>query len=79
MGRTKPLTMIEPTPDRRGLVWLRPKEVARRLGISKCLLYRYVREGRFQKPMKITSRWSAWREADVDRWMQEREQAGAGR
>ena len=45
---------------------LRPREVAARLGIGVSTLWRWQREGRFPKPVRLSARCSIWRLADIE-------------
>jgi predicted DNA-binding transcriptional regulator AlpA len=45
------------------------KEVAQRLGISVFTLSRWVKSGRFPKPIKIAFNKYRWRLLDVARWI----------
>jgi prophage regulatory protein len=49
------------------LVWL--PELCEQLGRSKHSIERWVREGRFPKPIKITEQGCAWRLAHVEAWL----------
>lgn len=57
---------------------LRLPEVCRRTGLSRSSLYRLVQAGKFEAPLKLTERSSAWRESAVQAFIQERI-AAAGR
>ena len=50
---------------------LRPEEVAAKLGISVSTFYRFVAaEGSdFPKPIRYSSRWTAYFETEVDMWI----------
>ena len=45
------------------------------LGISKPTLWRWVKAGKFPKPVKLSAKTSAWRAEDVRAWMDERKAA----
>jgi len=51
---------------------LRVREVADRSGISRSLLYKFVREGKFPPSVKIGERAVGWLESDVDGWIKSR-------
>jgi len=51
---------------------IRRPEVSRRTGLARSTLYKAVSEGRFPPPVRLTSNTIAWREEEVDRWIQER-------
>lgn len=40
--------------------------------VSPATLWRWVREGAFPKPVRLSSRVTAWRVEDVQAWMQSR-------
>lgn len=45
---------------------LRPVAVCKRLGCGRTHLYECTKEGTFRPPVKISERWSAWPEHEVD-------------
>jgi len=45
---------------------LRDKDVAARLGISRCYVWKLTQEGRLPKPTKIASKMTVWRARDID-------------
>ncbi|WP_075882056.1 helix-turn-helix transcriptional regulator [Vreelandella massiliensis] len=51
--------------------YLNSREIVERLGIGQSTLFRWVREGRFPKPLRVGYRFSRWRIADVKRWEEE--------
>lgn len=48
---------------------LRVREVAGRSGISRSLIYKFVREGKFPPGVKIGERAVGWLESDVEGWI----------
>lgn len=42
------------------------------LPISQATLWRWVSKGEFPKPVKLSSRVTAWRVADVSKWLMEK-------
>jgi len=44
------------------------KEIAARLGVARASIWRWVSEGRFPKPIKLTSGCTRWRREDVEAW-----------
>jgi len=51
---------------------LRIADVLERTGLSRRTLYGEISEGRFPKPVQLTSRCVGWPEADVSAWLEER-------
>ena len=51
---------------------LRIDRVAVRLGLSRSHVWRMVKDGRFPKPRRLSSRAVAWLESDVSSWIGER-------
>ena len=47
-------------------------EVVRITGLRPSTVYKQIREGRFPKPVKITSRTSAWTNTSIDEWIEEK-------
>lgn len=56
---------------------LRKPAVLARVPLSDTTLWRRVKDGTFPAPVRISTNAVAWREADVDRWINERAQVGA--
>ena len=48
---------------------LRPRQVAKALGISNATLYRWVANGMFPKPHKLGLSMSLWRTSVVNDWL----------
>jgi predicted DNA-binding transcriptional regulator AlpA len=44
--------------------------------VSPATLWRWVREGNFPKPVRLSSRITAWRAEDVERWIASRTPEG---
>lgn len=51
---------------------LRQPEVSRRTGLARSTLYKHVAKGTFPPPVRLTSNTVAWREEQVDEWIQAR-------
>lgn len=49
--------------------FLRLNEVKARTGLSRSTIYAYVREGRFPRPVAISTRCVGWIEAELDDWI----------
>ena len=49
---------------------LRKPAVLASVGFSNSELYRRIKEGTFPAPVKIGVRAVAWRDSDVDRWIE---------
>ncbi|MDP3334501.1 MAG: AlpA family phage regulatory protein [Methylococcaceae bacterium] len=52
---------------------LRVSALAPRLGISKNTVWRLVREGKFPKPIKLSTKISVWKADDVLAWLASKE------
>ena len=48
---------------------LRLPEVSRLTGLSRSSVYRLIAQGQFPKPRKLTAHASAWREDEIQKWM----------
>lgn len=55
--------------------YLSDKHVSERYGVSRATVWRWVREGRFPSPIKLTQGSTRWRLSDLEHW--EAEQEGA--
>lgn len=56
---------------------MRRRAVAERVGLSAVTIWRLERSGRFPKSIRISPGAIAWRETDIERWIEEREAATA--
>lgn len=52
---------------------LRLREVLARTGLSRSSLYQLSSQGKFPRPVRLTERAVGWREGDVNRWIDSRE------
>ena len=57
---------------------LRLPEVMQRTGLKEHTLYRLMRQGMFPVPLKISRRNVAWRDTDVQVWLEPRNRLGNG-
>jgi prophage regulatory protein len=48
--------------------FLRPKQVASRLGVSIATVWRMAKRSDFPSPIKITESITAWRLTDIEEW-----------
>lgn len=48
---------------------LRRPEVEKRVGLSTSAIYRRMAEDRFPRPVRLGSHAVAWRESDIDAWI----------
>lgn len=51
------------------------REIAARLGVARASIWRWVAEGSFPKPIKLSAGCTRWRSADVEAWEQSRQEA----
>ena len=69
--------MIEPAAPTIAGAFLREAQlVPHMIPVSPATLWRWVREGAFPKPVRLSSRITAWRAEDVDRWIKSRTSGG---
>lgn len=54
---------------------LRVSDLCKKLGISRAQIYRLLSAGDFPKPLRLSERARAWRESDIELWIDEREVA----
>lgn len=50
----------------------RARDLVEQLHISESTLWRWVREGKFPKPVKLGEAVTAWRARDVEAWLDAR-------
>ena len=53
--------------------FIRRAELANKLSIHKATISRWVRQEKFPPPVRLGENIVAWREADVQEWLDERE------
>lgn len=51
---------------------IRIKEVMSRTGLGRSTIYKYMNLGRFPQQIKLSARFVAWVESEVEAWIQER-------
>jgi len=56
-------------------LYCRDIDLSKRFGVDRCTIWKWVREGQFPKPVKLSRGCTRWRLADVEAW----ENARAGR
>jgi len=56
---------------------LRQWDVLRMLPFSGSTLWRLVRDDRFPRPLKLSSRINAWRTDEVEAWLEARDRVGS--
>ena len=54
---------------------IRSARLAPSLGIGRTTLWRWVKEGVFPAPVRLSGRVTAWRVGDVREWLQSKAQA----
>lgn len=55
--------------------YIRIKELAMMLGISKQTIYRLIALEKFPKQIKLTERTAVWRLSTIEQWVSDRESA----
>ena len=48
---------------------LRRPEVEARTGLGRSTIYDWMRQGKFPRPVKLGTRLVAWRQSDIDAWL----------
>ena len=48
---------------------IRLPELLRTIGVSRATAYRYMDDGRLPKPIKLSSRCSAWKASAINDWL----------
>jgi prophage regulatory protein len=59
-------------PPRRPSNLIRLPEVERRIGLKRTSIYKAVKAGTLPAPVRVSERLTAWREEDIDRWIEQR-------
>lgn len=62
-------------PDSPTSGFMRESELRQRVPISHSTLWRWIRDGRFPQPIKLSDRITVWRQSDVDAWEAKQGQA----
>ncbi len=60
-------------------VLLRRKQVQARTGLSRSMIYQYIKEGAFPKPVPLGARAVGWIESEVSEWIAERVRIARGK
>lgn len=60
-------------------VLLRRKQVQARTGLSRSMIYQYIKEGIFPKPVPLGARAVGWIESEVSEWIVERIKIARGK
>ncbi len=58
---------------------LRRPQVESLTGLATSTLYRDIARGDFPRPVLLTGRAVAWRKADVEQWLEDRQFSGLGK
>ena len=53
--------------------YVRMKELAMMLGISKQTIYRLIAHNKFPKHLRLTERTAVWRLSTIEQWISDRE------
>lgn len=56
-------------------ILIKSKDLQKRMGIPSTTLYRWMDAGTFPKPIKIGPRRVAFRQSDIDKWLEEKSEA----
>ena len=66
--------LVDPIePPKRQPEYMRTKDVCEQFGFSPSMLYLYVKQRGFPRPLKVGARAVRWRYADIVEWMSTRE------
>ncbi|MFC6672526.1 helix-turn-helix transcriptional regulator [Marinobacterium aestuariivivens] len=57
---------------------LKRTEVEKRYCLSRSTIYRLMDEGLFPRPVRLGSRSVAWKESDLEQWLEERSRKTQG-
>lgn len=58
---------------------LRPKEVIKKLSISRATLYKLIQNGELDKPIQLGANSVGWKNSTIDKWLDDRaKQANQG-
>lgn len=68
---TEPTISVESQPpkEHEPNSFIRIKDVIEMVGLSRSSIYKYVSEGEFPSPIKLSERSVAWRRGDIDAWV----------
>ncbi|WP_243721972.1 helix-turn-helix transcriptional regulator [Meridianimarinicoccus aquatilis] len=69
--------MTQLLPHRTPTTVLRRREVEARVGVSRSTLYEWMKQGEFPLPIKLGKRAVAWRESDINGWLDSRKTRAA--
>ena len=63
-----PASVNQPNPDKPLPTFLRLRDVAARVGVSRVTIYRWVNEGKFPQSVRLGGHAVAWRREEVEEW-----------
>jgi len=63
-----PAKPVKPQPDRPLPTFLRLRDIAERVGVSRATIYRWVKEGRFPESVSLGEQSVAWRRVEIEAW-----------
>lgn len=55
--------------------YVRMKDMSPMVGASTSTLWRWVKDGTFVRPIKLSARITVWNLAEVEQWLEDREDA----
>lgn len=55
--------------------YIKIKELAQMIPVSRATIWRMATDGRLPRPIRFSDRCTAWRKADIDKWLADRERA----
>lgn len=61
------------------LEFIRISSLTEKLNISEATIYRWQREGIMPKSVKLGPKTSAWRVADIEKWLEEKSSQSEGK
>lgn len=63
------------SPQTRKTVFYKDTDLASRFGVHRITIWRWTRQNKFPKPVKLSPACSRWKAEDVDTWESARETA----
>jgi predicted DNA-binding transcriptional regulator AlpA len=79
-----PARKLDESAERRGrfddpLALIRARPLAKLLGVSRWTIWDWTKRGVLPKPITFGNQYVAWRRADIEQWLRDREEASDAR
>jgi len=57
------------------MTYLTDRQAAQLFSVSRCSIWRWIKESNFPKPVKFSKGCTRWKLSDIEKWEQEKSEA----